>query len=121
MKLNPVGDKFRAFNFHVIECNGNNIGELRAAFNEARSVTGRPTCIVAQTFMGRGVSFMEDDYRWHGKPPNPEQAEEALKELEILTEVELDKNNQSFAESFRRYSMTMNGQNCNQRRNDASL
>jgi transketolase len=81
MKLNPVGDKFRAFNFHVIECSGNNIHELRAAFKEARNVSGRPTCIVAETFMGRGVSFMEDDYRWHGKPPNPEQAEEALKEL----------------------------------------
>jgi transketolase len=81
MKLNPVGDKFRAFNFHVIECNGNNIGELRQAFAEAKIVKGRPVCIVAETFMGRGVSFMEDDYRWHGKPPTPEQAEEALKEL----------------------------------------
>jgi transketolase len=81
LKLNPVGDKFRAFNFHVIECNGNNIGELRAAFAEAKTVKGRPTCIVADTYMGRGVSFMEDDYRWHGKPPTPEQAEQALKEL----------------------------------------
>ncbi len=81
MKLNPVGDKFRAFNFHTIECNGNNIAELRAAFAEAREVKGRPTCIVAETFMGRGVSFMEDDYRWHGKPPTPEQAEMALGEL----------------------------------------
>ncbi len=81
MKLNPVGDKFRAFNFHVIECNGNNIGELRGAFAEAKTVKGRPTCIVAETFMGRGVSFMEDDYRWHGKPPTSEQGEEALKEL----------------------------------------
>jgi transketolase len=81
MKLNPVGDKFRAFNFHVIECNGNNISELRAAFKEARSVVGHPTCIVAETFMGRGVSFMEDDYRWHGKPPTPEQGVEALAEL----------------------------------------
>jgi transketolase len=81
MKLNPVGDKFRAFNFHTIECNGNNIAELRAAFAEAREVKGRPTCIVAETFMGRGVSFMEDDYRWHGKPPTPEQEEAALGEL----------------------------------------
>src|SRR5579883_322158 len=81
MKLNPVGDKFRAFNFHVIECNGNNISELRAAFKEAQSIKGRPTCIVAETFMGHGVSFMEDDYRWHGKPPTSEQAEQALSEL----------------------------------------
>ncbi len=81
MKLNPVGDKFKAFNFHVIECNGNSIAELRHAFAEAREVKGRPTCIVAETYMGRGVSFMEDDYRWHGKPPTPEQAEVALTEL----------------------------------------
>jgi transketolase len=81
MKLGSVGDKFRSFNFHVIEINGNNISEIRKAFDEARSLKGRPTCIVATTFMGRGVTFMEDDYRWHGKPPTPEQAEKALAEL----------------------------------------
>jgi transketolase len=81
LKLNPVGDKFRAFNFHTIECNGNNIKELREAFKEARSIKGRPVCIVAETFMGNGVSFMQDDYRWHGKPPTVEQAEQALEEL----------------------------------------
>lgn len=81
LKLNPVGDKFRAFNFHTIECNGNNISELRAAFKEARSIKGRPVCIVAETYMGNGVSFMQDDYRWHGKPPTLEQAEAALLEL----------------------------------------
>jgi transketolase len=81
MRIEPVGDKFRAFGFHVIEINGNSIPELRAAFAEAKTVTGQPTCIVAQTFMGRGVSFMEDDYRWHGKPPTTEQAEKALAEL----------------------------------------
>jgi transketolase len=81
MSLNPVGDKFRAFNFHVIECNGNSVSELRKAFAEARQVAGRPTCIVAETFMGNGVSFMQDDYRWHGKPPTSEQAVQALSEL----------------------------------------
>ena len=81
LRLNPVGDKFRAFNFHVIECNGNSIAELRKAFAEAKEVKGKPTCIVAETFMGRGVSFMEDDYRWHGKPPTAEQAEAALLEI----------------------------------------
>lgn len=81
MSLNPVGDKFRAFNFHVIECNGNNIAELRRAFAEAKQTKGQPTCIVAETFMGHGVSFMQDDYRWHGKPPTAEQAEQALTEL----------------------------------------
>ena len=53
----------------------------RKAFSEARATKGKPTCIVANTFMGRGVSFMEDDYRWHGKPPSADQAAEALKEL----------------------------------------
>ncbi len=81
LKLGSVGDKFRAFNFHVIECNGNSIGELRSAFSEAKNITGHPVCIVAETFMGRGVSFMEDDYRWHGKPPTAEQGEVALEEL----------------------------------------
>lgn len=81
LKLGDVADKFRAFNFHTIECNGNDISELRAAFKEAKSVKGKPQCIVAKTFMGQGVSFMQDDYRWHGKPPNKEQAAEALAEL----------------------------------------
>ena len=81
MRIEPVADKFRAFGFHVIEINGNLIGEIRAAFDEAKTIKGQPTCIIAQTFMGRGVSFMEDDYRWHGKPPTTEQAEKALVEL----------------------------------------
>jgi len=51
------------------------------AFEEAKSCKGKPTIIVANTFMGRGVSFMEGDYKWHGMPPNPEQGEEALREL----------------------------------------
>jgi transketolase len=81
MEINPVGDKFRAFGFHVIECNGNSIAEMRKAFAEAKAHKGKPTCIVAETFMGKGVSFMEDDFRWHGKPPSVEQAEQALAEL----------------------------------------
>ncbi len=81
LKLDSVPDKFRAFNFHVIECNGNDIKDLRRAFTEAASVTGKPKCIVATTFMGHGVSFMEDDYRWHGKPPTAEQGVKALEEL----------------------------------------
>lgn len=81
MEVDPVGDKFRAFGFHVIECNGNSISEMRKAFAEAKQQKGQPTCIVAETYMGRGVSFMEDDFRWHGKPPTVEQAEQALGEL----------------------------------------
>lgn len=81
MRIDPVADKFRAFGFHVIEINGNSVAEVRKAFAEAKQQTGQPTCIVAETFMGKGVSFMEDDYRWHGKPPSAEQAIEALEEL----------------------------------------
>jgi transketolase len=81
MEVNPVADKFRAFGFHVIECNGNSVREMRKAFDEAKMVKDRPTCIVAETYMGNGVSFMQDDYRWHGKPPSVEQAEQALAEL----------------------------------------
>ena len=81
MRIDPVADKWKAFGFHTIEINGNQVGEIRAAFEEAKTISGKPTCIIAETFMGRGVSFMEDDYRWHGKPPTTEQAEKALAEL----------------------------------------
>lgn len=81
LKLGDVADKFRSFEFHTIEIDGNSVAELRKAFEEAKQVKGKPTCIVAKTFMGRGVSFMEDDYRWHGKPPTTEQATTALAEL----------------------------------------
>ena len=58
------------------------IPEIRAAYKEAETVKEKPTCIVAETYMGHPISFMNDDYRWHGKPPNKEQAEKALAELE---------------------------------------
>ncbi|HVZ38326.1 MAG TPA: transketolase [Candidatus Kapabacteria bacterium] len=81
MNIYPLKEKFESFNFHVIMVNGHNHAELLAAFDEFKTVTGKPTCIIAKTFMGHGVSFMEDRYEWHGKPPSPDQAEEALKEL----------------------------------------
>ena len=81
MNIYPLREKFESFNFHVIEVNGHDLGELMAAFDEAKETKGKPTCIIAQTYMGRGVSFMEDDYKWHGAPPNPEQAETALTDL----------------------------------------
>lgn len=81
MEVDPVGDKWTAFGFHTIHCDGHNIGELRKAFAEAKATKGKPTCIVAETYMGHPISFMNDDFRWHGKPPNVEQAMSALKEL----------------------------------------
>lgn len=79
----PIADKFRAFKFHVIElADGNDMGQIRAAFSAAREVTGQPVCIVAETVKGKGVSFMENEVDWHGKGPNDGQYEQALAELE---------------------------------------
>jgi len=79
----PIADKFRAFNLHVVEVeDGNDFDQLRAAFAEARATTGVPTCIVCKTVKGKGVSFMENQVGWHGKAPNDEQCEQALAELE---------------------------------------
>jgi transketolase len=82
MNVYPIVDKFKAFNFHVIEIDGHSHAEILAAFDEFKTIKGKPTCIVARTYMGAGVSFMQDEYSWHGKPPSPEQAEVALGELE---------------------------------------
>jgi transketolase len=77
----PLADKWRAFEWNVLECDGHDLADILRAFREARGHRGQPTVILAHTVMGRGVSFMADDYRWHGKPPKPEQAEVALQEL----------------------------------------
>ena len=81
MNVYPLREKFESFNFHVVECDGHDPDALLAAFDEAAATKGKPTCIIAQTYMGRGVSFMEDNYKWHGNPPNQEQAAQALEEL----------------------------------------
>ncbi len=81
MGIAPLADKWRAFEWHVVECDGHDMADLLRAFGEARAHRGSPTVILAHTVMGKGVSYMEDDYRWHGKPPKMEQAEAALKEL----------------------------------------
>ena len=79
----PIGEKFKAFKFHVIEiADGHDFEQLAAAFAEARTVKDQPTVIVAHTVKGKGVSFMENQVGWHGKAPNQEQYEQALKELE---------------------------------------
>ena len=77
----PIDKKFEAFNFHVININGNDFDEIRAAFKEARETKGMPTAIIAKTLKGKGVSFMENQVSWHGSAPNAEQYEDAMAEL----------------------------------------
>ncbi len=79
--IKPLADKWRSFNWNVIECKGHDIADVLRGFAAAREFKGRPSVIIADTVMGQGVSFMADDYRWHGKPPKPDQAEVALREL----------------------------------------
>ena len=78
----PIDKKFEAFNFHVINIDGNDFDQIEAAFREARNTKGMPTAIIAKTIKGKGVSFMEDQAGWHGKAPNDEQYAQAMEELE---------------------------------------
>ena len=77
----PIPEKFAAFGFHVIEIDGNDLEQLEAAFAEAKTITGKPTCIVQKTLKGKGVSFMENQCGWHGTAPNKEQYDAAMAEL----------------------------------------
>lgn len=78
----PIDKKFEAFNFHVINIDGNDFNQIRAAFKEARETKGMPTAIIAKTVKGKGVSFMENAAGWHGKAPNDEEYEIAMADLE---------------------------------------
>ena len=79
----PIDEKFKAFNFHVINvADGNDFAQLRAAFDEAKATKGCPTAIIAKTVKGKGVSFMENQVSWHGKAPNEEEYKKAMAELE---------------------------------------
>ena len=78
----PIDKKFEAFNFHVINIDGNDFDQIEAAFKEARKTKGMPTAIIAKTIKGKGVSFMEDQAGWHEKAPNDEQYAQAMEELE---------------------------------------
>ena len=82
----PIDKKFEAFNFHVINIDGNDFDQIEAAFNEARSVKGQPTAIIAKTLKGKDVSFMENSVDWHGKAPNDEQFEVAMEDLKKVGE-----------------------------------
>ncbi|MBI4023025.1 transketolase [Candidatus Berkelbacteria bacterium] len=81
MPLEPLGDKYRAFGWHVLEVDGHNHRLLLDAFNTAKTVQAQPALIIAQTVPGRGVSFMERRFAWHGKAPNRAEADAALREL----------------------------------------
>ena len=81
MPLEPFADKYRAFNWEVFECDGNDIAQFAGTIEKAKAVKGKPSVIIANTVPGKGVSYMEGDYTWHGKPPNKEQADQALREL----------------------------------------
>ena len=77
----PIDEKFAAFGWNVIVINGHCFDEIDEAFKKAKETKGKPTCIVAKTVKGKGVSFMEDKCDWHGSAPNAEQYEQAMKEL----------------------------------------
>ena len=77
----PIDKKFEAFNFHVININGNDFDEIKAAFDEAKATKGMPTAIIAHTLKGKGVSFMENAVGWHGKAPNDEEFAIAMEDL----------------------------------------
>ena len=78
----PIDKKFEAFNFHVVNIDGNDFDQIDAAFKEAKTVKGQPTAIIAKTVKGKGVSFMENQVGWHGKAPNDEEYKIAMEELE---------------------------------------
>lgn len=82
MPLEPLADKWRSFGWHVIDVDGHNLREIIDAYRQAEAIVERPTVIIAHTIPGKGVSFMEKNYEWHGKPPTKEQAVKALAELE---------------------------------------
>src|SRR3989344_1578549 len=84
MPLEPLVDKWRAWNWHVLEIDGNNIWQIDRAIQEAKSIFNQPSVIIAHTVPGKGVPEFERKYEWHGKPPNREEAERALKALRSL-------------------------------------
>ena len=84
MPLESLRDKYESFRWHVLEVDGHNIEQFVDAVHEAVAIYEKPTVIIAHTIPGKGVDFMERDYRWHGKPPNKEEARLALSELRTL-------------------------------------
>jgi transketolase len=81
MPLEPLRDKYESFGWHVIDIDGHNIEEIIDACHQSKAIYEKPTLIIAHTIPGKGVDFMENDPKWHGIPPTPEQAKLALKQL----------------------------------------
>jgi transketolase len=84
MDLEPFANKWRAFGWHVIECDGHNLEALASAFEEAEATKGKPSVLIAHTIKGKGVSFMENNPKFHGVAPTKDEVEAALKELELV-------------------------------------
>jgi transketolase len=82
MDVAPLADKWRAFGWHTIEIDGHDIPAIQAAFEEAGATKGKPTAIVAHTIKGKGVSFMENNPKFHGTAPTPDEVKLALQELQ---------------------------------------
>ena len=82
MPLEPLAEKFKAFNLNVLEVSGHDFGKLNEVMEEAKEFKNKPTIIIAHTVPGKGVKAWENDYKWHGKAPSKQEAEMALKELE---------------------------------------
>ena len=78
----PIGAKFEAFNFNVVEIDGHDFDQIADAFKQAKECKGKPTAIIMKTIKGKGVSFMENQVSWHGSAPNEEQYNIAMEELE---------------------------------------
>lgn len=82
MNSYPIDEKFKSFGFQVINIDGHDIDEIIKVFEVAKNIKGKPTCIIAKTIKGKGVSFMENKVEWHGKAPNDEEYLQAIRELQ---------------------------------------
>lgn len=93
MPLDPLKDKYLAFGWNVLEVDGHNVEQILSAIEKARAQYNKPTVIIARTTPGKGVGYMEDDFKWHGRAPNSDQAAQALKELKSkLSEIQVQNN-----------------------------
>jgi transketolase len=81
LRIEPIADKYRAFGWEVLDIDGHDMGQIIEALEQSTTNDMQPTVILARTIMGKGVASMEDDHRWHGKPPTVEQADEALRAM----------------------------------------
>lgn len=90
MDIDPIVDKFRSFNWHVVVCDGHDMEDILAAFDEAARMKGKPTAIIAKTVKGKGVDFMENIAGWHGKAPSLDEAKKGLAQLGMTGLIDLD-------------------------------